>query len=240
MTDRTTSTVSDPLQSSSQIERWSLINAVMILPATGGAVWFATPWPPLLVGTGLLTALAMVARGAWTARGRFGVPNGITAVRVALLFLLPAAGAAGGEFILTLSVVILASDGVDGWLARRWDLTSEFGTFFDKETDALFLLLLCIVSASEGHLPSWIVGAGVLRYGFVLALFVSSVPQKTEQKASWARYVYGAMVGGLLSSFVLPASASYPIAFLATTALAASFARSLWTELRRRPVAGGP
>ena len=206
-----------------------------MLAATGVAGMFGSPWPLLLTGTGLLGALVVVSRGRWTRQGHFGAANVVTALRVVLLGFLPWAGAWSPGALVALSVLVLATDGVDGWLARRRRLTSEFGQFFDKETDALFLLVLCVLAVMDGHLPVWIVGAGLLRYVFVVLLFVSPSPEKSEETSQWARYVYTAMIGALLASFVLPPPVHRPVVFLATAALIASFAQSFWRVLRRRP-----
>jgi len=210
-----------------------------MIAATGAAVWTGNVWPLLVVGGGLLGALLVVARGRWTPQGRFGPANGVTALRAGLLVLLPLAAAGSPTLLIGLGLLVLAADGLDGWLARRGDLDSEFGAFFDKETDALFLLLLCALAAFEDRLPVWILGAGLLRYAFVPLLFVLPAPRKTEERSSWARYVYGAMVFALLASF-LPVPALYlPVVALASGALVLSFARSLWRIVPRRQPYGG-
>lgn len=234
--------MSDPVSAvsaASPIERWSLANAIGVLGAAAVATGLASPWPLLAGGGSLLGALVVVARDDWTPAGRFGAANGVTALRVGLLGLLPPAATAGPGVLLGLGLLILATDGLDGWLARRGNLDSEFGAFFDKETDALFLLALCALAAFRGRLPDAILGAGLLRYGFVLVLFVVPPADTTEERATWARYVYGGMVTALLASF-FPYPALYrPLVALAAGALVLSFARSLWRIVPRRQPFGG-
>lgn len=214
--------------SATRIERWSLANALGVLAAAGCTGWVGSPWPLLLVGIGLLGGLVLVARDNWTPQGIFGAANAVTTLRVGLLALLPPAAATGPSVLIALSILILATDGLDGWLARRGTLESEFGAFFDKETDALFLLGLCALAAFRGRLPVWILGAGLLRYGFVVFLFLVPPATKTEKRSTGARYVYGGMVTALLTSF-LPYPSLYPsFVALATSALVASFAQSVW------------
>lgn len=212
--------------SATPIERWSLLNAVGMLGGTGAAIWAESVWLLLGVGGALLAGLLWVARGRWTRTDRFGGANTITVLRVVLLGGLPPAAAMGGWGAVAVGVVFLLADGLDGWWARRRGLMSEFGAFFDKEADALFLLVLCALSAFEGHLPVWIVGIGLLRYGFVVLLFLVQSPTKTEARFSFARYAYGAMVSALLCSF-LPYPRLYePFVALAAGALLLSFAWS--------------
>lgn len=197
-----------------------------MLGAAAGAVWTTSVWPLLGSGGGLLAGLVWATRSQWTASGTFGGANAVTALRVLLLGALPSLAAAGGWGPVVLGGVFLAADGLDGWWARRRGLASEFGAFFDKEADALFLLVLCALSAFEGHLPLWVLGIGLLRYGFVVLLFLVQPPEKTESRFSFARYAYGAMVGALLCSF-LPYPWLYePLVALAAGALVLSFARS--------------
>src|SRR3954469_25108892 len=56
-----------------------------------------------------------------------------------------------------------ASDGLDGFIARRWGVTSNFGAWLDPLADKLLMLFslsaLYIVSAT----PLWLVGLVVAR-----------------------------------------------------------------------------
>ncbi|MFB6247748.1 MAG: CDP-alcohol phosphatidyltransferase family protein [Salinibacter sp.] len=211
-----------------RIERWSLVNAVGMLLATAVAGGLRSPWPLLGAGGVLLTGLIVVARRGWTPQGPFGWANGVTVLRGGLLAGLPPAADLGVVPVIGLCLLFLGADGLDGWLARRADQTSEFGAFLDKETDALFLLLLCAVAAFQNRLPVWVIGAGLLRYVFVTVVFLLDPPRKTEERSNLARYLYGGMVGALLLSF-LPYPAVYrPLVILAAGTLAVSFGRSLW------------
>jgi len=48
------------------------------------------------------------------------------------------------------------SDGVDGYLARRYDWTSRFGAILDPVADKLLLMVTFILLAYTGHLPVWL------------------------------------------------------------------------------------
>jgi phosphatidylglycerophosphate synthase len=224
---RPVASLASRLRATTRTERWSLANAIAVLLAAAGAVWIRSLGPLLVVGVAMLGLLAVAEREHWTPTGSFGAANGVTALRIGLLFFLPLA-ASSPLLLIGLSLLVLALDGLDGWLARRRALSSEFGAFLDKETDALFLLLLCGLAAFQGSLPTWILGAGLLRYGFVVVLFLLPTPRKTESRSSLARYVYGCMVGALLASFLPYPSLYRPLVAVATAALLFSFGRSLW------------
>lgn len=231
-------TLASRFRTSTPVERWSLANAVGLLAATGSALWIEALWPLLVAGIGFLAMLVVVTWNRWTPQGHFGSANGVTALRGGLLLGLPEAASQGPLWVLPLSLLILAADGLDGWLARRRTLTSEFGVFFDKETDSFFLLLLCGIAVFEGRLPAWVLGAGLLRYGFVLVLFLVPSPDTTEARSTIGRYAYGLMVGALLTAF-LPYPAVYrPLVLLTTGGLLFSFAQSLWRIVPRRQALG--
>jgi phosphatidylglycerophosphate synthase len=76
---------------------------------------------------------------------------------------LPAVAAAAGMT----SLLATALDGVDGWLARRQRIASEFGARFDMEIDALLILVLAVLVAQFEKAGVWVVLSGLLRYLFV-------------------------------------------------------------------------
>jgi phosphatidylglycerophosphate synthase len=103
---------------------------------------------------------------------RFGSANQITTVRALLVALLvcligephvPALAASAAAA----SVVVTLLDGVDGWLARRHRIASDFGARFDMEIDALLILALSVLAWQFGKAGAWVVISGALRYLFV-------------------------------------------------------------------------
>jgi phosphatidylglycerophosphate synthase len=230
--------VSDsPFSSARWLEQWALVNAIAVLAATGAAGAVGSAWPVVGTGVALLGGLVVGARDRWTDDGRFGAANAVTALRLGVLALLPLAAGAPAVLIGG-GLCFLAADGLDGWLARRDGRASPFGAYFDKEADALFVLVLCALAVQEGHLPLWGLTAGLLRYTFVVTVFWLDPPEKTEARTSWARYVYAATVGALLFSFLPYPGPGRALVALATAALTLSFVWSLWRMGARRQPSG--
>ena len=92
------------------------------------------------------------------------LPNLICIVRLALVWPVAAALAAG-NFALALALFMLAaiSDGLDGYLAKRFNWTSELGKFLDPMADKLLLMTVFIEAAWLERVPWWITAAAVAR-----------------------------------------------------------------------------
>lgn len=98
---------------------------------------------------------------------RFGwhwLPNILTLVRLALI--LPFALALyRGQFMLALALFVLAaiSDGVDGFLARRFGWFSRFGAIADPLADKALLVTSYAVMTMTGLVPAWLLVVIVVR-----------------------------------------------------------------------------
>ncbi|MEM6731670.1 MAG: CDP-alcohol phosphatidyltransferase family protein, partial [Myxococcota bacterium] len=118
----------------------------------------------------LLTVFAFAGGLAVAARFArdWNIPNVVTSIRLGLISYV--AGALVSQLDATLwglALVALALDGVDGFLARRFGQTTDFGARFDMETDAAFILVLAALVWSRGGVGSWVLAMGLLRYLFV-------------------------------------------------------------------------
>lgn len=91
-----------------------------------------------------------------TARARLlNVPNTLSFLRLplAVLFMLTK-GTAGRAAIILLAA---ASDGIDGWLARRLRQDEGAGQIVDPITDKLFVLVALATMVARGELAAWMV-----------------------------------------------------------------------------------
>jgi len=105
---------------------------------------------------------------------RFGPANVVTTIRamlVALVAVLIGRPATPEMlwWVIGLTAVMGALDGLDGWLARRTRMASEFGARFDMETDAALILVLSILVWQHEKAGAWVLLCGLMRYGFVAA-----------------------------------------------------------------------
>lgn len=205
----------------------SVVTVAVLLPFRGAApVWFSA-------GLFVLVSGVMLARiGVREAQPRFGAANTVTLLRAAAVAVMagfalePAAVAATGPWTLFLvALALLALDGIDGWLARRQGLETGFGARFDMEVDALFILVLAVMAFGLGKAGPWVIGLGLLRYGFVAAGWVwpwlaAPLPPSLRRKAICVLQV--AVLAALTVPVITP-PLSQTLAGLAFAALVWSF-----------------
>lgn len=120
---------------------------------------------------------------------RFGLCNAVTLARAAMVVALLAMLWSGGQGwdVMLVATIALSLDGVDGWLARRNGLTSDFGARFDMETDAALALVLAAHVWLGGATGPEVLLLGLMRYGFVLAFWpfpwlAAALPQRFGRK----------------------------------------------------------
>lgn len=104
-----------------------------------------------------------------------GACNMVTLLRLSMVSVLVVGLVAGGGTSWALfgfAIVALSLDGVDGWLARRENLTSSFGARFDMEVDAIFALVLALLAFSNGTVGVFVLLLGVPSYAFFAAKLI--------------------------------------------------------------------
>jgi cardiolipin synthase (CMP-forming) len=98
------------------------------------------------------------------------LPNLICLIRIALVWPIAVALNAGEQLAaLSLFVAAAVSDGLDGYLAKRFNWTSELGKFLDPLADKLLLVTVFVESAWLGLVPWWLTAA-VLARDILIAL----------------------------------------------------------------------
>ncbi len=195
-----------------------------------------------------VAALALWAGARWGIADHpfpdLGSANRLTFARgicVAIVAsLIPAALDETGRIVLAVAAgLLIAIDGIDGWLARRDGNASPFGARFDMEIDSALMLVLAIIAARLGG--AWLILLGLPRYAFVLASYLwpflaAPLPHSERRRITC-----------VLQGFGL-AAAIYPWEYGATVALAAlivllwSFAIDviwLWRQAPSREMENG-
>ena len=128
--------------------------------------------------------------------GRYGLPNGLTALRawLCLPLLLDASLRLPGDLALILwcSVGFAAGmlDYVDGVVARRFGPLTELGRAMDPAMDSLFFSMAAVGNLELGIVPAWLTVVLLLRYlgPFLLTPVVLLSGRRPELvHTSWGR-----------------------------------------------------
>eukprot|EP01132_Coremiostelium_polycephalum_P007243 gene7243-8919_t len=109
--------------------------------------------------------------------GRVTIPNYITIFRFILVPFIVMALLSGSVGAALVGFVIAGvSDGVDGYIARRYDQRSELGAYLDPMADKLLLVTLFVVLGFLNELPVWLVVIVVSRDILIIsAVLLSTV-----------------------------------------------------------------
>jgi CDP-diacylglycerol---glycerol-3-phosphate 3-phosphatidyltransferase len=105
-----------------------------------------------------------------------------------------------------LLLLIIALDGLDGWVARRRGETSVFGSIFDIAVDRIVENVLWIVMGDLGLIPMWVAIVFIVRGAIVDAIRYAAVSRgqsifgglrsavaRTIVAGRWMRGGYGAI-----------------------------------------------
>jgi phosphatidylglycerophosphate synthase len=211
--------------------RGAVLAVLLAASATAGGAWLLARWlgdyvvawrgAVLAVGGGSVL-LWLTARRL--ARPSFGAANSVTLARAVLVLLLVALlgvapTSALGWLVVALSFAAAVLDGLDGSLARSRGERSEFGARFDMETDALLILVLAALVWQHGKADAWILAAGLLRYVFVAASYVSpwlgaALPPSRRRQTVCVVQI-ATLIGALVPQIVSPWSDLLALAGLA-------------------------
>lgn len=92
------------------------------------------------------------------------LPNALSVLR--LLMAVPIAllvVADRSQLAMALFIAAGTTDGIDGWLAKRFGWQSQLGGWLDPLADKALVLSVCVALAVHGDLPYWLLGLIVVR-----------------------------------------------------------------------------
>jgi phosphatidylglycerophosphate synthase len=189
----------------------------------------------VFVGVGIAISLAVPL---WLP---LGLANAVTLCRAILTSLLAGLSIQfatttepdTGALPVAIAALALATDGLDGWIARRSNTISDFGSRFDMEVDALLILVLAVLCFVLGKAGAWILSAGLLRYAFVIAGMAWPALTAPLFPSFRRKAVCVMQVCALIAMLLLEPQIAGAIGAIALSALILSFALDTAWLLRR-------
>jgi CDP-diacylglycerol--glycerol-3-phosphate 3-phosphatidyltransferase len=175
------------------------------------------------------------------------LPNALTILRFAMIpaFVVVYAQADNGHSWAAGILFGLAgiTDQIDGWLARRWHVESQFGKYADPLADRLMIDAAIIMLVIEDRLPWWalaiiLVRDGLLVFGAPLAQKLPDFEFSVTLLGKAATWVLYAAIGFLL---VTNPSRDWPLyVFYVGLGMAVAaglqYVLTAWRALQARPV----
>ncbi len=156
------------------------------------------------------------------------IPNLIT---IARLMMVPLIVVLIGQERWALAFLVFAaagiSDAVDGFIARRFDMRSEFGAYLDALADKALLVSIYITLSVTGVLPGWLAILVVSRDLMIIsAIMVSRLmerplaikPMFVSKLNTGAQIVFAALVLGT-KAFILDVPRLYAAGMILVAAL---------------------
>ena len=140
------------------------------------------------------------------------LPNKLTTLRVIMIpffvfFLLWQNGENHTFRMIALALFIIASltDLLDGKIARKYNLVTNFGKFMDPLADKLLVTACMMIFVGWGRMPSWVVFIVIAREFAISGLRMVAASNGTVIAAGWSGKIKtSCTMVGLIAMMVLP------------------------------------
>ena len=216
---------------------WLSVHSAAMLAGMGLSLLVGAAWPLALVGACSFLGGFLANQSSWIEAGKLGGPaNAVTGFRLGLMLLAAALGSTLGDLALGLLLAFAAAlDGLDGYLARRYDAASLFGEYLDKETDSFFVALGGLLLWQTHDIGLWILVPALLRPLYVFVRRQMNLGDKKEPKFKYGRVLAVVLMVAIPLAFVLPDPLRSWALALAVSLTALSFLKSfVWLFQQQR------
>lgn len=210
------------------LEKWIIIHAFLMV-FSGILVLMVSSLEEMLILVGLsFLVLILLNRSSFKQFTPYGgYANWVSLIRLLLLFFLLINSQFLSKYTLFLGLLLcIGLDGVDGWLARRYEQVSDWGGLFDKEIDSFLVWSLSLSLYLYWEVPIWIIGIGCLHYLYEILLYLLQWQSIKTPKNPIGQYVAAALFISLLGPFILPKQFAWLLLSIASMGTLLSFSIS--------------
>ena len=130
-------------------------------------------------------------------------------------------------------LVIVLMDILDGYLARKYNESTVFGTYLDMETDAFATYAMTCSLYFLDLVTWWMFIPALMRYVFGTIILTMGVNHKAEPKRKYASIIAGVYFGVLIGSFIIHGNFAFVCQLLIAVAIIFSFARSFYFQFSK-------
>lgn len=190
----------------SKIANWTLGHAVLMIIATAAAVIGHAQFLLIWAVTASMIVYLSLNYQIWSQMHPIGgYANQVTFIRfVLLLFTLAMQSVLNVYVFVALVVIVIIADGIDGYLARKYDQATVFGEVFDMEVDAFLALAISYLIWFEHHEVWWVLIAGILRYVFALVYRMIGWQHRKRPAMPESKVFAVLFFLALLTPFIMP------------------------------------
>lgn len=221
------------LSYSSFYKKWSFVMSILNILGLAFSIWNTN----YILWVGLVTLLfSFYLYKMVLCLPKFplyiGYANWVSLIRLCIILLSFTFYRQTNDFYLfILFLIAISFDGLDGYLARKHNQTSEAGGNFDMEIDAFLVLVLSFIHFYEHRLSWLILIPGSLRYTYELLLFWlpksnrEILPKKVRATIAVSFFL------SLLIPFITQEYYLIMITYLSGTLIVCSFLFSFYSQL---------
>lgn len=212
------------------LEKWSDVHSLIMITAVLLCVILASVYPLFLVAIFSFSLLVVTQLSALRQYRFFAGPaNWLTFIRLIVTIYATtnfSSLSVSVFFVLMLGSMLL--DVLDGFVARKLSISSEFGRVFDMEADAYFVMALGLYFYFTTDLGLWLLLPGLMRYVYRLCILAFPQPSFSESKKQYAAVLAGLNFVILLAAILLPQMQQLIALVFSTGIVVASFCISFY------------
>lgn len=165
------------------------------------------------------------------------IPNLISSLRIAVLplffYLFKTGNITSCLILLTFSA---ATDFFDGYLARRLQLTSRLGGYYDATTDFILVFGIFTIFSVQGYYPIWLLI--LISASFIQFLVTSLYAKKLYDPVG--KYTGSALYIGIVLTLIFPVKAIFSFVEIAFLGFFLVSLGSRIVSLARKTIRFGP